>query len=295
MYYGKLLRQIANALGKLSERIDRVGDQVKENTEASHAANASEEKQSHIKKLWSEKVFAADQKTVGENAARQEESNRTQKSIKRATWAAFIAASLYGIIAAIQAYEMKLATDASICAARAATRSAQTSKEALTSVQRAFLSVNTFDITRLVKGQSFDGSVRIAFSWENGGDTPTKDMEVLVSSTWLPKPMPESYPLEKMLGQHPLHMFVGPKSSSRSQPLVIPSHDVLAIYHHSGHLYIWGKAAYRDVFNGSPVHETMFCTELTDVNGDPLGGGPVNIQTASCDHGNCADEECKAK
>jgi hypothetical protein len=70
---------------------------------------------------------------------------------------------------------------------------------------------------------------------------------------------------------------------------------MLATQNHIGHLYIWGVSHYRDVFEESPIHTTMFCTEITDVTGNLTSTGPVNIQTASCNHGNCYDTECSAK
>ncbi len=55
-------------------------------------------------------VVSYDDKTVGDNKAEANRQHRTQNSIKRAAWSAFIAACVYATIAAYQAYEMHRST-----------------------------------------------------------------------------------------------------------------------------------------------------------------------------------------
>ena len=140
--------------------------------------------------------------------------------------------------------------------------------------------------------------MKIAFQWENGGSTPTRYMTTHISTRWFAEPIPENFDFaDYPKGDPVFKMFVGPKAFSRSAPIVITARDILAIYNHSGHLYLWGWARYHDIFLGSPEHITCFCAEITDVHGDlsGLNGQPVNIQTANCNHGNCYDDECKIR
>jgi hypothetical protein len=177
----------------------------------------------------------------------------------------------------------------------AAQTSIQITKDSLLYVQRAFISTPSFDANRLTApGTSkMDGSMRFAFAWENGGTTPTKDMTMHISERWFPNPLPKDFDFaDYPKGSVPLKMFVGPKASARSIPNFVSAHDIVAIHNHSGHLYFWGWARYKDVFPNTPEHVTRFCWELTDVNGE-LGSGPINLQTAQCSRGNCWDDECK--
>jgi hypothetical protein len=124
------------------------------------------------------------------------------------------------LITGFYTYYASKQAKASETAAKAAESAANTANNSLVAVQRAFLSVSTFDITRLMNPttHAFDGTVRIAFNWQNGGDTPTKDMTVQVTSRWFPEPMSEIYPLQEEMAGHSLRRFVGPKTSARSQP-----------------------------------------------------------------------------
>jgi hypothetical protein len=166
--------------------------------------------------------------------------------IHKATFFSQIGLGIIGVIALIIYYsqltEMKKATDA-------ATKSNDLSRQALTSVQRAFVFVTTFDITRLYNPQTnlLDGRMRIAFQWENGGNTPTKDMTTHVSTRWFVNPLSEEFDFSDFpTGDPPLRMFVGPKSINRSAPIVVSAHDIAAIHNHYGHLYFWGWARYYD-------------------------------------------------
>jgi hypothetical protein len=169
-------------------------------------------------------------------------------------------------------------------------------RDSLLYIQRAFVFVTKFDVTRLPAppgSNQLDGSMRFAFQWENGGNTPTKDMSTHISERWFPQSLPADFAFpDYPEGGGPFRMLVGPKADARSAPIFVSAHDILAIHAHKGHLYFWGWARYHDVFPGTEEHITRFCTEITDVIGD-LPKGNVNLQTANCPRGNCYDGECK--
>jgi len=169
----------------------------------------------------------------------------------------------------------------------------QATRDSLLYVQRAFIFVTTFDVTRLTSPNTnrLDGSMRFAFAWENGGSTPSRDMTEHISARWFDKPLPKDFAFPDYPDGPPFKMFVGPKATSRSTPIIIAAHDIISIHNHMGHLYLWGWARYNDVFPGTKQHITRFCTEITDVIGDPEGPS-VNIQTSNCKENNCYDDEC---
>jgi hypothetical protein len=170
----------------------------------------------------------------------------------------------------------------------------QITTDALLYVQRAFVFINNFDVTRLTgSAGKLNGKMRVAFQWENGGNTGTKDMVTHSSIEWFAQPIDEhfSFP-DYPENSAPLKIFVGPKSMTRSFPIVISPKDLLSVQHHTGHIYFWGWARYNDVFPKTARHVTRFCYELTDVIGDVFQSQTVNIQTSACSFGNCADGEC---
>ena len=63
------------------------------------------------------------------------------------------------------------------------------------------------------------------------------------------------------------------------------------------HLFVWGAAHYRDVFDGTPDHVTRFAWRVV-VLGDPSTFDPAadqnSLQFIWVQHslGNCTDEEC---
>jgi hypothetical protein len=194
------------------------------------------------------------------------------------TLLAFAAAAVYACIASSQLKQM--------------IESNTLNRGALVSVQRAFVFVKDFDVSRKSDNNGqLTGGLRFAFHWENGGATPTNNMTSLISYKWYLKTPPLDF-WHSEYGRSQ-GLFVGPKSVTRSVPIDVPYQDIQHVHDRKGHSYFWGWAKYRDTFSGTPEHITRFCYELTEVNGDPLTNPNLNIQTASCERGNCADEECK--
>lgn len=169
------------------------------------------------------------------------------------------------------------------------------SRDALISVQRPFVFIGEFDATRLAdSGGKPDGRMRIAFHWENGGSTPTKNMLAHVSIKRFQDVLPSDFDFpDYPENSKPFKMFVGPHATIRHPPVAISAEDMVAVQKHTGHVYWWGWARYYDTFS-NVEHITRFCSELTDVVGDLFQQGNVNIQTANCERGNCWDDECKA-
>lgn len=217
----------------------------------------------------------------------QKKQYRLQKWLTVGTWLAFIAAGVYAGVAAFQLHQMKLAVHET-------ENANQITKDALLYVQRAFVFLTQFDVTRLTAPGTnrLDGSMRFSFHWENGGSTPTRSMTGHISAKWFNKRLPKDFAFPDFPDSTPFKMFVGPKATSRSVPIVIAARDIISVHNHVGHLYLWGWARYNDVFPGTKQHITRFCAEITDVIGD-LTGPSVNIQTSNCEENNCWDDECK--
>ena len=94
------LRRIADAIGVLHADAQQ---QIK----AANTAQERQQKQQEIAPLWLNDVIAKYEETEGNKAANDNRHYRVQNSIRWATWCAFIAASVYGGIAALQLRTMR--------------------------------------------------------------------------------------------------------------------------------------------------------------------------------------------
>lgn len=134
MYYGRWLREVVDALNRLSavpEQIKKIEDRIEQHKEIVAAANANNDENEQIRQRSAEKVFAANQAAENERANRDDRSYGVQRSIKAATWIAAIGAVVYGFVAMYQACLMRKATEA-------ATRSAAIAVCALKENQKQF-------------------------------------------------------------------------------------------------------------------------------------------------------------
>lgn len=130
------LRRIADAVGVLHADAQQ---QIK----AANAAQERHHKQQEIAPLWLNDVIAKYEETEGNKAANDNRHYRVQNSIRWATWCAFIAASVYGGIAALQLRTMRTTykeierqTKAAQNAAYATCLNAQAAQETFIQIQR---------------------------------------------------------------------------------------------------------------------------------------------------------------
>jgi len=134
VYYGKLLRQIVEALRgvpDIPQHLDQIHKGIDQHKEAVNAASARSEEQSQIRRKFAENVFAANQEAEADKAIRENRGHRIQNSLRWATWIAAGGAIFYGAVATYQAIQMRKATEA-------ATKSANTAACALRENQRQF-------------------------------------------------------------------------------------------------------------------------------------------------------------
>jgi len=169
-------------------------------------------------------------------------------------------------------------------------------REALESVQRAFVLPGDVDPT--VIGNNSTQSVRFSFHWNNSGTTPTKGLRTHVNYRWDIQALPNDFSFSDLWEEGRSHVqtpaLLGPKGSTAVDVGPVPVQVVNGLVQHYYHLNFWGWATYRDVFRGTPEHITEFCYELI----------PFDVQTGkdsttikyrldNCTHHNCYDDECK--
>ena len=134
---------------------------------------------------------------------------------------------------------------------RSLRRVAQRSERNVQSARRAFVYVSALDWK--VTG----ASIRISPVWSNSGTTPTKALRV--ATNWKASHGELAPDFEISYTRAPENLFLGPNSTTESGTLIIPMRDVQAALDERLHIYVWGRATYQDVFEGSKPHYFNFC------------------------------------
>jgi hypothetical protein len=188
------------------------------------------------------------------------------------------------------------------------------SRESFTSVQRAFVTISSFDTPirlgdvpgqpgKLVKYWWFIPNIR------NNGNTPTKDMQYFVGAT-CPREMTWSMPGRMAIAcdftrqdiLDPVDIFqkpafkdmgsaaiLGPQSAIGLGGIGITENSIQAILN-GYQMYLFGLVYYHDIFPDTPQHITKFCYQIGANRSD---NDEIVSSFGFCTHWNCADDECK--
>jgi hypothetical protein len=186
--------------------------------------------------------------------------------------------------------------------ADAADTSAKTAKDALTKGQRAFVYfspdvLGNANINKSAKKLYWIFRVPI----QNSGDTPTRRMEDHISAQVFDGEIPDGFAYSDRGNTKSYAVVLGPKQGFYSGPALVDADDAKSVWLGKKHLYLWGWARYKDVFqiNSAPPHQTKFCYEVSFGN-DPssiplIEKRAVGVWGSLCPTHNCADEECDAQ
>ena len=126
--------------------------------------------------------------------------------------------------------------------------------------------------------------------WENGGNTPTKNMRNRINYALTENPIDLGFGFPDFGDQPDGRTMIGPRSFMHSSYFDIPVEDLQKIKDGTAHAYIWGWADYDDVFPDTPRHRSEFCFKII-IHGDLLA---ENCQFLYQQDGrfNGFDEEC---
>jgi hypothetical protein len=201
--------------------------------------------------------------------ANENRQYRVQNSLKRATWCAFIAASVYAAIAGFQSCEMRQATEATKEAADAAKQNASTAAAQTELANKSLqATIDNFHLEQrawvgplVINAEMVIGKpLIVAAKFKNTGRTPA----INVIPAGFLQPVTEGYaPDFTMKTTGPQTRTVMPpdgtiileRNGTRGGVMTPAIFDALE----SGKLkiYIFGKIAYEDVFNCG--HWTQYC------------------------------------
>jgi hypothetical protein len=185
-------------------------------------------------------------------------------------------------------------------------------REAFTSVQRAFVTVSSFE-TPVRFGSGFASETK--YWWfipniKNSWNTPTKSMRYFITATCpaeldigvgahmsivcdftrRPEPIdPEDLLKRPDFKDKASAAILGPQTAIPLTGIGITEKSVRAIQK-GFPLFVWGIVYYNDIFPKSQLHVTKFCYQVGASISDKK---EIVLSYDFCKHWNCADDECK--
>ncbi len=146
------------------------------------------------------------------------------------------------------------------------------SVEHMRATERAFVFLEDFDVkfsTSWPPGGAIFPYVEIVPRWKNSGATPTRNLELRVSSRVLDTELPDDF--DYFYQDAALHAVIGPKATEWTQPQIhknFPAQAAISDENGLPTIYIWGDARYQDIF-GNAQRFTEFCYRLRvhDIDG----------------------------
>lgn len=170
-----------------------------------------------------------------------------------------------------------------------------TTREALTSVQRAFISFSgTASANKTISANKVTELV-FTLPWVNAGVTPTKNAESQVNWRPFPGDLPPNFTFPD-LGEVQFRQFEIPPREFGNATLTIPIAVFDAARKRSIRLFVWGWITYNDIFDKTPMRLSEFCDEIVDIKSstedivDPSAN--ITWQFSLCRTHNCSDEQC---
>ena len=205
-------------------------------------------------------------------------------------------------------------------------RVSDTTSETAKISERGFLSLAAAQLgPRLVDNPALGNDAKwlgqeISVIWNNGGNTPARDIVIQTNLQPFYPDLPTSY--DYPLNPEKTLAAIGPKAVYGTT-VNLPRDMVSDYWHAKKRLFIWGAAVYKDAFPNTPDRLTEFCVELTHLtinmiptvpknngqkttakgtiavianpspNPDAPNANLANFQWQQCPTHNCYDEDCK--
>ncbi|NOS76866.1 MAG: hypothetical protein HOP35_02870 [Nitrospira sp.] len=158
-------------------------------------------------------------------------------------------------------------------------------RDALVSVQRAFVFPKPQIIGAMRDAKGNITLLSFAVDWENSGSTPTKDLTVNIDSKAFDAP-PKGDMFPDNTRNLDNSLILGPKATISSDSTRVFGEELKSFQDGKKFLFVWGRARYRDIFTDTAIHRTRFVYE---VSWNKQAGAPIIMHYHMF---NCADEEC---
>jgi hypothetical protein len=174
------LRRLLKAVKETKQAISKQSEVMQAESERLHERNTPTEVRAEIR---------FNEQSIRDARAEQDRNFANQRSIKWATWCAFIAASIYAALAAYQLHEMQRATkatrdaaDAAASAADTAQRSLKQSIESFRIDERAWVEIGNIDKTVFAPSPPFGTTFKIGIYLKNVGKTVATDVKIHIDN-----------------------------------------------------------------------------------------------------------------
>jgi len=165
----------------------------------------------------------------------------------------------------------------------------QTTRDALTSVQRAFVFQKDDAIRAITTANEI--TWHLYPTWENSGNTPTKNLliRVLCKPSLQKLDKPFDFIAEERTAETAPRLL-GPHQTTVGGTCERSSAELVALQKQGGLFYMGGIATYSDVFE--IPHRTRFCHAWAFYSDMSVASPPPQTTSVLCASGNCADKEC---
>jgi hypothetical protein len=153
-----------------------------------------------------------------------------------------------------------------------------------------------------VGNPAIKGTPMIAWAFsvpaENIGATRTRNAKFVVNGDFLMGKLPANFDFHDL--SNPINAVIPGHSTISFPTLATGVQQIQSVQRGIGHLYLYGWARYKDIFENTPEHITKFCYELTLFNHDPTKpktSDPSDgyLEFRAREQHNCIDEECKTE
>jgi hypothetical protein len=168
---------------------------------------------------------------------------------------------------------------------RAIRQSQQVAERNIMTTQRAFVYIRELTWRNAGGG----ANVNISPIWANAGTTPTRRLRV--STNWTASHSELRPDFDVNYVRPPDNLFLGPGAKAEFGTISVPMRDVQAAIEERLHLYVWGRATYEDMFEGSPPHHFQFCHRLAVTGETP---GKIEIRFTLFGLSNGSDQDSRA-
>ncbi|MGD0289816.1 MAG: hypothetical protein ABSC63_09220 [Candidatus Binataceae bacterium] len=175
----------------------------------------------------------------------------------------------------------------------------ETNREALVSVQRAYVFVAPVPTLKILKestgvkatpAKTVEGYL-FQFQYNNSGTTPPKEMRGYIN--WYAKPVTKGFTYPDQGNAQTIPLVIPPKGNLNGTPFLMSPELMKAVYKDGAPLYFYGWTRYRDVFKKTPEHVTKFCYSVNAMT-DPIDATHDTVIALNlCPEHNCYDDECK--
>jgi hypothetical protein len=149
--------------------------------------------------------------------------------------------------------------------------------------QRAFIYVGDF-------AWHADGTVvEISPTWVNSGSTPTRRLQI--NTNWKAAHGELRPEIDINYVKPPDGQFLGPGAKVQAGTVVVPMRDIQAALEERLQIFVWGRAVYEDMFEGTKPHFFDFCHRV-EVTGE--APGKIKLHFRQYGRSNGSDEDVQS-